>query len=105
MNNIECKKLNTQITRRITELQSHLNAGAVADNRSGIQGDDADDALASSVGRQITASEKQELARLRTNLKWLDSEEAGYCATCGKEIPFERLRAVPVTRLCIDCAK
>ncbi len=28
----------------------------------------------------------------------------GYCAICGAEIPLKRLRAMPTTQSCVDCA-
>ncbi|HTN71992.1 MAG TPA: TraR/DksA C4-type zinc finger protein, partial [Methylomirabilota bacterium] len=33
----------------------------------------------------------------------LDAGEFGVCEKCGEEIGIERLKARPVTTLCIDC--
>jgi RNA polymerase-binding protein DksA len=28
----------------------------------------------------------------------------GFCASCGADIPLQRLRALPTTELCVDCS-
>ena len=38
-------------------------------------------------------------------LSMLESGEYGRCEICGKEIPVERLEAVPWTTLCNDDAR
>jgi len=47
---------------------------------------------------------RRELNTLSKNLNWLDQDDAGECEECGREIPVQRLLAVPTTRLCIACA-
>lgn len=36
-------------------------------------------------------------------LERIDAGTYGLCERCGREIPFERLEAVPSTFLCVDC--
>jgi RNA polymerase-binding protein DksA len=62
---------------------------------------------------QSTAERGKVLAlidRLRTQLrdveralKKIDQGTYGQCDNCGKEIPRERLEALPYTTLCVDC--
>jgi RNA polymerase-binding transcription factor DksA len=33
----------------------------------------------------------------------LDAGTYGKCENCGKDIPVERLEAIPATRLCMEC--
>lgn len=94
MDNKQREILKQQIQQRITELDGLLSTSD--DNTQAKQ--------ASTVDKQITANEKTELMLLKRNLRWLDSEDAGYCQKCDYEIPFARLHAVPTTRLCIQCA-
>lgn len=101
----ESQALNMQIKKRIDELHSLLGQEAANNAAYDEPSDSAEQKMNSSVERQITAKEKQELARLQANLRWLESDEGGCCERCGSEIPFARLRAVPATRLCINCAK
>jgi DnaK suppressor protein len=35
--------------------------------------------------------------------KLIDSEDYGYCASCGVEIGLERLQARPTATLCVEC--
>jgi DnaK suppressor protein len=36
-------------------------------------------------------------------LERLDSGTYGKCERCGRDIPIERLQALPTARLCVDC--
>lgn len=101
MKRSELEILDADISERISELETHLDANSGSDAGSALASGSPD----SEAERQIDAMKKQELARLRTNLKWLGSESGGCCETCGCEIPVARLRAVPVTRLCVTCAR
>jgi RNA polymerase-binding transcription factor DksA len=46
---------------------------------------------------------KDDLAELAITLSWLDSEAAGLCEDCSCEIPFDRIRMVPTSRVCHIC--
>lgn len=48
---------------------------------------------------------KLELQRVEAALERLDTDEYGYCLTCGEEISIERLELDPAAAICIDCAK
>jgi RNA polymerase-binding protein DksA len=43
------------------------------------------------------------LNRIDTALKSIEKGNYGKCKSCGKDISFERLRAVPTTDTCIKC--
>lgn len=46
------------------------------------------------------------LARLREAVKRVDEdEEFGLCLDCGEPIPMARLKAMPETNHCVDCAE
>lgn len=46
-----------------------------------------------------------ELAQVRNALKRLHEGEYGVCESCGGEIEFGRLKAMPFVTLCITCAE
>ena len=48
---------------------------------------------------------QEQLREVEAALQRLDAGEYGVCAVCGKQIPVERLEAVPWTTLCIDDAR
>lgn len=62
---------------------------------------------------QVTAERSQQITmveQLRTRradieraLEKIDEGTYGKCESCGKEIPAERLEAVPAATLCVDC--
>ena len=48
---------------------------------------------------------REQLRQVDKALARLEAGEYGRCEICGKEIPVERLQAVPWTTLCIDDAR
>ncbi len=103
MNHHEFLALQTHIRHRIDELQALVEqrSDTLAEARSAAPPEAATE---TELGLKFAEKDKQELARLQANLVWLASDSGGCCAQCGRDIPVARLRAVPVTRLCIDCA-
>ena len=45
------------------------------------------------------------LAEIDAALKRIEEGTYGTCTNCGKEIPVERLEALPWATLCIDCQR
>lgn len=52
---------------------------------------------------RIRDRERKLIVKIREALARIDNGEFGICESCGEEISEERLRARPVTTLCIDC--
>lgn len=109
MKNVDLSTLKNHIGSRIQNLESVLGQSSIGSRDSSGQADDESAAMDvrinSAVAARISESEKLELARLKANLLWLDSDEAGLCESCGNDIPLARLMAVPTTRFCIQCAQ
>ncbi|MBF0159683.1 MAG: RNA polymerase-binding protein DksA [Magnetococcales bacterium] len=47
--------------------------------------------------------ERKLIGKIDRTLEILETDDYGYCMTCGVEIGLRRLEARPVTDLCIDC--
>ena len=47
--------------------------------------------------------ERKLIKKIDESMSHLDSDEFGYCETCGVEIGVRRLEARPTATLCIDC--
>jgi RNA polymerase-binding transcription factor DksA len=47
----------------------------------------------------------QTLQAVRAALDRLDAGTFGKCQQCGKELPAARLKAIPYTPYCVDCAR
>ena len=60
----------------------------------------------SSTGMAIANIEREvrELAEIEFSLRRIESGEYGICGVCGEKIPMARLKAIPWTRSCVDCA-
>jgi DnaK suppressor protein len=65
------------------------------------------DIAADDIGRStLEALEAQELKRLNlidSALSRIENGRYGYCVSCNKKIPKERLEAIPYAILCIEC--
>lgn len=47
--------------------------------------------------------ERKLIKKIEESINTLDSEDYGYCESCGVEIGIRRLEARPTATLCIDC--
>ncbi|MCJ7842710.1 TraR/DksA C4-type zinc finger protein [Lederbergia sp. NSJ-179] len=50
----------------------------------------------------LSVHAQDELGKVEHALKAMDEGSYGQCEVCGKEIPYERLEALPSTTFCID---
>lgn len=72
--------------------------------------DDEHDAEGSTIGYErarvtaLLARARGDLVACDDALRRLTRGEYQTCATCGGEIPAERLAALPATRVCVGCA-
>jgi DnaK suppressor protein len=60
----------------------------------------------SSTGMAIANIERElrTLADIDLSLRRIEAGEYGVCGVCGEKIPLARLKAIPWTRCCVDCA-
>ena len=54
---------------------------------------------------RIRDRERKLIGKIKEALERIDQGTYGLCEDCGEEISTERLKARPVTTLCIDCKK
>ena len=54
---------------------------------------------------RINERERRLMAKIQEALNRLDSDTFGICEECGEDISEKRLKARPVTTLCISCKK
>ncbi len=52
---------------------------------------------------RIRDRERKLITKIQQALKRIDNGEYGICAECGEEIALARLKARPVTTLCVSC--
>ena len=53
----------------------------------------------------LIESEQVTLAEVDEALKRIAENTFGLCEECGEPVPKERLKAIPYTRYCVDCAR
>jgi RNA polymerase-binding protein DksA len=60
----------------------------------------------SSTGMAIANIEREvrTLAEIDLSLRRMETGEYGICGVCGEKIPLARLKAIPWTRCCVECA-
>jgi DnaK suppressor protein len=64
-----------------------------------------DTILNQEISRSSLSSLKQRRVKLEHLLRRLDEPGFGECVDCGELIPMARLKAVPESILCVDCAE
>ncbi|MBS4175920.1 TraR/DksA C4-type zinc finger protein [Lederbergia citrea] len=50
----------------------------------------------------LSVHAESELVKVKQALEAIDSGKYGKCETCGKDIPYERLEAIPNTTFCVE---
>jgi DnaK suppressor protein len=68
-------------------------------------GDNAAVTLDQELDETLEENSSNVLAAIDDALQRIEDGTYGICSNCGKEIPAERLEAVPYATLCIDCAR
>lgn len=105
----DLQQLKTLILSRMTELRELFSQRSEPADQHQQQSDDPSASLdiniSAAVEAQLSDNAKRELKRLNATLIWLESEDAGSCQSCGGDIPLARLKAVPVSQLCVGCAE
>ena len=85
----------------LTEETGELLSGS-ADNHLA---DTATETYERELDEGLEEDAREQLRQVENALARIEAGEYGTCEVCGKEIPVERLEAVPWTALCIDDAR
>ena len=103
-------ELKALLLARRDELQAQMQQNrsnlAPAENTAGSVSQDENARLANQtreVDTRLTALDADELARINRALERMADGSYGLCDECGCAIPFERLKAEPMTRHCVAC--
>lgn len=100
--------LTQKAKQRLDELNQLIAQNHAFSSKKGEQDDDPDAGMDllinASVDAKLAAEHKAEMRTLEQTLAWLKSDDAGYCESCGEEIPVARLSAALGTRQCVNCA-
>jgi DnaK suppressor protein len=93
-----CKR--DDLNRRIEEWRQEIVIDLEPEDEGGLALRNA------SAGTTIANIEREirELAEIERSLRRMDTGEYGICGVCGDAIPLARLKAIPWTRSCVECA-
>lgn len=102
----QLQEIKQSIENQRQEILEKLNQRNAESYEPEVRGDDAD--IANSEGIVLTLERLQSrdvrlLKKLDEAARWVESEDFGYCESCGEEIGFKRLLARPAARQCIEC--
>ena len=71
---------------------------------SGDEADVAADAIDRTLLTSLGSQDANRLKLIQNTFERIAQGKYGICVACGKEIPEERLRALPYALMCINCA-
>ena len=100
-------RLNGDVTH-LTDEALHQSGREVGGNLSSMPIHMADlgtDAFEQENTLNLLQNEEQVLADIAAALERVRQGSYGTCEECGAEIPEPRLRALPYTRYCVECAR
>lgn len=67
--------------------------------------ENASETLDREIDSTLEENAEHVLSEIDSALARIDEGTFGKCVTCGKQIPVERLEAIPYTSQCIDCKR
>lgn len=101
-----------QAKDRLLDMKSQVTSGIRADLKEGREGQKDDgmdtyDVATEERDREISMiisdRDRQKLVAIEEALERIEEGTYGICDSCEEEIPVERLKAMPFTRLCVQC--
>jgi RNA polymerase-binding protein DksA len=88
-----------ELTLRLARLKENLTSGHSADSQE--QAQELENAeVVDALGNEV----RLELSQIAKALEQMKNDSYGQCASCGEEIPLERLKAYLFADRCIRCA-
>jgi DnaK suppressor protein len=105
---VNLERLKNDLERQLDALQAELAESNTSSTEGmGYSTHPADDgSLASEQATEMAMRQNTErlLDQVEHALRRMKEGGYGICADCGKPIDYARLKAIPYTELCMDCA-
>lgn len=110
MTDQQMKQLKKQLTDQLETLEERVEHNEEFDrtelsNYDNHPADNATDLFDQERGMALTQFKEEEIEDIKAALAAMEEGTYGKCAVCGKEIPFERMEALPTALTCIDHAE
>lgn len=105
----QLKDLKSQLTDQLNSLEDRVShteefESTELSNYDNHPADNATDLFDQERGMALNEFKRGELDEVKAALAAMDDGSYGICSVCGKEIPFERLEALPTALTCIEHA-
>ncbi|TWT04413.1 molecular chaperone DnaK [Planococcus sp. CPCC 101016] len=109
MKDEQLKQLKNQLQKQVESLEERVEhteefETTELSNYDNHPADNATDLYDQERGIALTQFKEEELEEAKAALAAIEEGTYGTCAVCGKDIPFERLEALPTALTCIDHA-
>ena len=106
MNAKELNELKKNLITKKSDLSKIVKDKHQQDLQEPIVGDEMDTASDNEEKElmfELTDNEKGMLNLIDSALKKMETGKYGFCESCSSKIPFNRLKAMPYARYCINC--
>ncbi|ANU09117.1 hypothetical protein A1A1_00555 [Planococcus antarcticus DSM 14505] len=109
MKDEQLKQLKKQLEEQVESLEVRVEhteevESTELSNYDNHPADNATDLYDQERGMAMTQFKEEELEEAKAALAAIEEGTYGTCSVCGKDIPFERLEALPTALTCIDHA-
>lgn len=102
-------RLHKQLLNRRDELKRLVSDSSEGSSASRSSVEDSGDAALRETRQGLESHlaeiEYKELLQIRRAIALIQEGRYGHCESCNKNIPIARLKAVPYTMFCVDCAQ
>lgn len=102
-------RLHKQLLNRRDELKRLVSDSSEGSSASRSTVEDIGDAALRETRQGLESHlaeiEYKELVQIRRAISLIQEGRYGHCENCNKSIPIARLKAVPYTMFCVDCAQ
>ena len=96
---LQLEELKSELETRIAKANTNLSASHSADRSEQAVERENDEVLV-----ELVREGKEELEQIKHAFMRMDKGHYGTCVTCGAAINPQRLNAMPMVTLCIECA-
>lgn len=107
MKESDLKEIKEKLLKMKNEIMKNINETVEKMSRTKREeGDTTDMASLEEVNYmtfRLTSRETKFLRKIEETLRRIENGTYGICEVCGEEIPIERLKARPVTSMCLKC--
>lgn len=109
MTDEQMTQLKNRLTEQLSSLEDRVEHTEEFDttelsNYDNHPADNATDLFDQERGMALTQFKEEEIDDIKAALTAIEEGTYGKCAVCGKDIPYERLEALPTALTCIDHA-